>query len=68
LRVLGAFMANPIMSVASVQVQDAFKAYRESLIGFMGQTLPAMVPNPDDMANVAGQPGQQQPAQPQGNM
>lgn len=68
LRVLGAFMANPIMSVASVQVQDAFKAYRESLIGFMGQTLPAMVPNPDDMANVAGQPEQQQQAQPQGNM
>jgi hypothetical protein len=68
LRVLGAFMANPIMSVASVQVQDAFKAYRESLIGFMGQTLPAMVPNPDDMANVAGQQGQPEPAQPQGNM
>ena len=68
LRVLGAFMANPIMGMASPSVQDAFKAYREALIGFMGQTLPAMVPNPDDMANVAGQPGQQQLAQPQGSM
>ena len=68
LRVLGAFMSNPIMAVASPTVQDAFKAFREALIGFMGQTLPAMVPNPDDIANVAGQPGQQQQAQPQGMM
>ena len=68
LRVLSAFMANPIMSVASPQVQDAFKNYREALIGFMGQTLPAMVPNPDDMANVAGRIGPQQQAQPQGMM
>ena len=66
LKMLSAFMSNPIMSVSSPQVQDAFKAYRETLIGFMGQTLPAMVPNPDDMANVAGQPGQQQQAQQQG--
>jgi hypothetical protein len=52
LRVLSAFMSNPIMAVASPGVQDAFKAYRESLISFMGQSLPAMVPNPDDVANV----------------
>jgi hypothetical protein len=45
-------MANPIMSLSSPAVQDAFKAYRESLISFMGQSLPAMVPNPDDVANV----------------
>jgi hypothetical protein len=48
-------------------VQDAFKAYRESLISFMGQSLPAMVPNPDDVAivnpQVAGRigPGAQPP-------
>lgn len=52
LRVLSAFMANPIMTLASPAVQDAFKAYRESLISFMGQSLPAMVPNPDDVAIV----------------
>jgi hypothetical protein len=50
LRVLSAFMASPTMSMASPQVQDAFKSYRESLIAFMGQSLPAMVPNPDDVA------------------
>ena len=52
LRVLSAFMANPIMTLASPAVQDAFKSYRESLISFMGQSLPAMVPNPDDVAIV----------------
>ena len=52
LRVLSAFMANPIMTLASPSVQDAFKSYRESLISFMGQSLPAMVPNPDDVAIV----------------
>jgi hypothetical protein len=52
LRVLSAFMANPIMTLASPAVQDAFKSYRESLISFMGQSLPAMVPNPDDVAVV----------------
>ena len=66
LRVLGAFMANPIMGIASPEVQNAFKSYREALISFMGQTLPAMVPNPDDVANVAGRIGPQQQAQPQG--
>jgi hypothetical protein len=52
LRVLSAFMSNPIMTLASPAVQDAFKSYRESLISFMGQSLPAMVPNPDDVAVV----------------
>jgi hypothetical protein len=61
LRVLSAFMSNPIMSLASPAVQDAFKAYRESLISFMGQSLPAMVPNPDDVALV--NPGMMQGGQ-----
>jgi len=68
LRVLSSFMANPIMSLSSPAVQDAFKGYRESLISFMGQSLPAMVPNPDDVANVnpdmmagGGGPGAQPP-------
>jgi hypothetical protein len=68
LRVLSAFMSNPIMTMASPGVQDAFKSYRESLISFMGQSLPAMVPNPDDVAIVnpdmmagGGGPGAQPP-------
>tara|TARA_Y100001973_G_scaffold88233_1_gene133150 strand:+ start:630 stop:2627 length:1998 start_codon:yes stop_codon:yes gene_type:complete len=59
LRVLSAFMTGPTMGVASPQVQDSFKVYREALISFMGQTLPAMVPNPDEMANLGMQPPMQ---------
>ena len=47
------------MGVASPEVQDSFKVYQEALISFMGQTLPAMVPNPDEMANLGMQPPMQ---------
>jgi len=52
LRVLGAFMASPVMAVASAEVQDAFKQYREMLMEAMGLVLPAAVPNPDDEAQI----------------
>tara|TARA_R110002051_G_scaffold311035_2_gene384600 strand:+ start:62 stop:2083 length:2022 start_codon:yes stop_codon:yes gene_type:complete len=64
LRVLSAFMSGPVMSLSSPQVQDSFKLYRESLISFMGQTLPSMVPNPDELAEL-GLPDPQQGNQPQ---
>jgi hypothetical protein len=50
LRVLSGFMTSPTMAVASPEVQDAFKMYRERLIDSMGMTLPSAIPNPDDLA------------------
>ena len=63
LRVLSSFMSSPTMGIAEPQVQDAFKTYREALISFMGQMLPSMVPNPDELENMGMQP--QQPQGPQ---
>ena len=64
LRVLSAFMSGPAMGVAAPEVQDSFKSYREALISFMGQTLPSMVPNPDELAEM-GLPQQQPQGPPQ---
>lgn len=50
LRVLQAFMGHPRMGMASVEVQDAFKVYRDTLIQWTGLSLPEAVPNPDDTA------------------
>jgi len=50
MRVLSAFMSRPEMAMASPQVQDVFKQYREFLMDAMGMILPAAVPNPDDEA------------------
>lgn len=50
LRVLSAFMARPSFTLASVEVQDQFALYRDTLLNFSGLTLPAAVPNPDDAA------------------
>lgn len=50
IRVLSAFMGGPMMMVASVEVQDAFSRYKQTLIEFMGLSLPEAVPNPDDLA------------------
>jgi hypothetical protein len=50
LRVLTGFMSDPRMSLASPEVQDVFADYRQLLIDYMGLTLPAHVPNPDDAA------------------
>lgn len=67
LRVLSSFMTGPQMAMASHQVQDSFKSFREALISFMGQTLPSMVPNPDEIQDLGMEP-RQQLQQPQGMM
>ena len=61
LRVLSSFMSSPLMTKADPLVVDEFKKYRESLIQFMGASLPAMVPNPDSAAIFAEQPPQRGP-------
>lgn len=50
LRILNDFMTSRTMSVASPQVIDGFKIYRETLLMFMGQILPQSVPDPYDAA------------------
>lgn len=55
IRVLRAFMASPIMSVAGVDIQNNFKAYHDFLLQSMGMVLPAAIPNPDDAAMLAAQ-------------
>ena len=55
LRVLSSFMSGPLITKADPLVVDEFKKYRESLIQFMGASLPAMVPNPDSAAMFAEQ-------------
>ena len=49
-RVLNAFMGGPMMMVASPEVQNQFTRYKQTLIEFMGLSLPEAVPNPDDLA------------------
>ena len=61
LRVLSSFMSGPMMNQADPEVVDQFKIYRESLIQFMGQSLPEMVPNPDSAALFAEQQPQAGP-------
>jgi len=50
LQVLAAFMGSPTMAVASDKVQNACITYHETLLDFMGLTLPQAIPNPDDAA------------------
>ena len=38
------------MMVASPEVQNQFTRYKQTLIEFMGLSLPEAVPNPDDLA------------------
>lgn len=58
MRVLNAFMASPIMSMADAEVQNAFIGYHKTLMSFMGLVLPNALPNPDDVA-MLGQLDQQ---------
>lgn len=53
MRVLSAFMGSPTMMVASIEVQDVFTLFKQTLLDFMGLTLPAAVPNPDDVSMLA---------------
>jgi hypothetical protein len=41
-------MSDPRMAMASAEVQDKFKQYRQVLMQYNG-TLPEGVPNPDEM-------------------
>lgn len=66
IRVLSAFMSSPQMAKADPDVIDEFKKYRESMIQFMGRSLPNTVPNPDILAAMAE--GMPQPRQPQQQM
>tara|TARA_R100000654_G_scaffold41929_1_gene68055 strand:- start:18 stop:692 length:675 start_codon:yes stop_codon:yes gene_type:complete len=61
LRVLSSFMSGPLMGQSDPLIVDEFKKYRESLIQFMGQSLPEMIPNPDSAALFAEQPPQPGP-------
>lgn len=64
LRLLSAFMTSPTMAVASPEVQDAFANYRESLMQFMGATLPPQVPSPEMAAMAMGPQNPANPAMP----
>jgi hypothetical protein len=47
--ILSSFMSSPQMQVASVDVVEAFQALLDTYRAWMGNVLPAGVPNPDDM-------------------
>jgi hypothetical protein len=65
LRVLNAFMSSPQMMLAAPEVQDDFRAFRDTLMRFSGLVLPEAVPDPMDLAALGmgppepmnGQPG-----------
>lgn len=56
LRVLSAFMSGPQMMLASTEVQDDFKAFRDTLMRFSGMVLPEAVPDPMDLAALGMEP------------
>lgn len=56
LRVLSAFMSGPQMMMASTEVQDDFKAFRDTLMRFSGMVLPEAVPDPMDLAALGMEP------------
>lgn len=53
LRLFSAFMTSPAMQAAAPPILNEFKRARATLISYMGLTLPAAVPNPDDAAMLA---------------
>lgn len=53
-RLASAFLCSPAMMHASVEVVNAMKMFRDTLLSFMGLTLPAAIPNPDDAALLSG--------------
>lgn len=50
LRIVGAFLQDQKVAVASPGVQNALAEYRVTLMEWMGNSLPMGVPNPDDLA------------------
>ncbi len=61
IRVVNSFMSGPHMEAASKAVVDSFIDYRETLISYLGQTLPNSIPNPDDLATFASPSPPQEP-------
>lgn len=56
LMILTSFMSSPQMHVASVDVVEAFQALLDTYRAWMGNVLPAGVPNPDDLVSLAQGP------------
>lgn len=56
MRVLSAFMTSPTLSVASTEVKEEFRKFRDAMLQFMGQTLPQQIPTPDEAAAMGMQP------------
>jgi hypothetical protein len=54
MRLLSSFMSSPVMAVASPEVQNAFADYKQSMLQFMGATLPPQVPSPEMAAMAMG--------------
>jgi hypothetical protein len=52
LRMLNSFMDSPLLGQASVEVQNSFIDYRESLVQLIGPMLPPGVPAPEDLAAI----------------
>lgn len=72
-KIVRAFMSGPIFRQSSVDVQNSFADYSETLMGWMGNVLPEGIPNPADVAmlqqptlapssGMGGMPMQPQPA------
>ena len=63
-RVLAGFMCSPVMQKASPPVIDAFSAFRQTLMSYMGPMLPMNMPNPDQLAMLSQGAGTSQAPQP----
>jgi hypothetical protein len=63
MRVLSAFMTSPIMMAASSEVQDEFRKFRDTMLRFMGQTLPQQFPTPEEASAMGIQPQMVDPQQ-----
>jgi len=68
MRVLSGFMTSPILAAASAEVQDEFRKFRDTMLQFMGQTLPQQIPTPDEAAAMGMQPQQAPPQMPMQGM
>lgn len=68
LRILGAFMTSPVLTVASTEVQEEFRKFRDTMLRFMGQTLPQQVPTPEEAAAMGMQSPQVPPQMPMQGM
>lgn len=65
MRVVAGFMCSPIMQKASPAVIDAFTIFRQTLMTYMGPTLPLNMPSPDQLAMLSQGASQSQAPEPQ---